>query len=243
MRNDHTFDKPEEQETIQQMVYTLSHDLGSPLRTAAQFSELLQKRLADRLDDREAYWLQLIHEEAQRGQRMLNGLLDYSRLVTRRGEDMVFPLQDAIKDAWQGANGSHQNAQLNMSGDSLTLFAPYHYWYRYFAELFANSLKFQPEGQTAQITVRTDKETSFWQVEVADNGIGVDPKHWPELTRMYRRLNAPEDYPGVGMGLSLCERIIQLQKGELYFGASDPGGLLVGCRMPNTLLANVAEQE
>ena len=221
----------ESADDLQKLVYGISHDLGAPMRTVVQFSNLLVQSLADRLTEKEQYWLQLIRDGGIQGQQMIEALKVYSRLVTQPHEASVFSLQQLTDETIIKIQKlfPQQKNDIEITSRLPDIFASREYWRVILSELIKNAVLFQPKDDEHQVHVviayqLTDGDIA---VSVEDNGLGVAEQQWSAITVPFKRLQRKDEYPGLGMGLCYCDRIAQLLNGRLTFGHSGLGGLAV----------------
>ncbi|WP_045858945.1 sensor histidine kinase [Teredinibacter purpureus] len=223
------------QQNLQQLIYGLSHDMGAPLRAVVQFSLLLSRNLDAKLNDKERYWLQLIQENGEQAQSMIAALLQYSRLETHRETLKPFTIDEALQLALRKLQPQllETNATIDYVPSACEINGDAEQWQLYFYCVLENALKFHSPTTDIppQIRIRIDNTPNTITICVEDNGIGVNEKHWIELSRPFKRLNRQEEYPGIGMGLGYCERITQLHGGHLEFSSSPLGGLCITCTL------------
>lgn len=221
----------EQNEGIQKIVYGISHDMSAPLRAVVQFSQLLKNRLSDRLDEKETYWLQLIEENGSHAQKMIEALLTYSRLSTENLPEESFLLQDVLHRSLSklDAQITEQSANIVVEGDWPGVLGCEQHWFKLFSEVLRNALLYQPKeiNHKPQVTIRCEQSPGQVLVCIEDNGIGVKNTMLDVITTPFKRLHAEQDYPGIGMGLSYCERIAELLGGQLEIVTSASGGLAV----------------
>lgn len=220
------------QDEIQEIVYRISHDLAAPLRHANSFSELLSIDYEDQLSGEAKQWLGHIRASTEKAQSMLTGLLVYSRLSTNQQAVEKFCLQDA----WDIALEQHatlvqqQQAEIEILQPLPDVCAVKEHWVTLFSVLLNNSLLYQPENQQPQVKLHSRQlSQERFILEFHDNGIGVDEKYYDEITTIFKRLHMDNEYPGIGIGLSLCQRILQFYGGDINFNRSELGGLNVQC--------------
>ncbi len=211
---------------LEQFAYVASHDLQEPLRMVASYVELLAKRYEGALDERADKYIHYAVEGATRMQVLINDLLQYSR-VHRKGhpfESMPLSraaasarenLSTAIKDA--GAR-VHWDALPDVEGDETQLAS-------LLQNLFSNGIKFRRVDRPPEVVLSLDgEEPAHWRLSVADNGIGIDPEQYARIFRMFQRLHERDRYPGTGIGLALCKRIVERHGGRIWVEAADGGG-------------------
>ncbi|WP_428240601.1 sensor histidine kinase [Gynuella sp.] len=215
---------------LQKLVYGISHDMGAPLRTVVQFSNLLTQSLADRLTEKELYWLQLIQEAGLHGQQMVESLKKYSRLVTQVQAPTTFSLQQLIDEILVTLRGTFfQTARIELPESAPDIFGVREHWFLALSEVLKNAFQYQPQKDDHMPVVRIGCRMNGTELSVTteSNGLEVADNQWEKLTVPFKRMQRHEDYPGIGMGLAYCERIARLNNGWLQFSRSDLGGLAV----------------
>jgi light-regulated signal transduction histidine kinase (bacteriophytochrome) len=202
-------------EELQQFAYVVSHDLREPLRTVSAYLQLLESKQQGVLDAEAKEFLDFAADGARRMQNLISDLLTYARLgVPERHlvethceqilTDVLTDLQEAIRDA--GAAVTHDPLPVVLADASQLS--------RVFQNLLSNALKFRGR-QPPRIHVSAVREGEEWIFSVRDNGIGLDPKYAERAFSMFQRLHAPQKYPGTGMGLAICKKIIGQHSGRI----------------------------
>ncbi|AJQ97907.1 sensor histidine kinase [Gynuella sunshinyii] len=215
---------------LQKLVYGISHDMGASLRTVVQFSNLLTQSLADRLTEKELYWLQLIQDAGRHGQQMIESLKIYSRLVTQAQEPAMFSLQQLIDEILLTLRRTvSQTVRIERSEPAPDILGVRAHWFFALSEILKNAFQYQPRQDDHTPVVRISCRVNGAELSVTteSNGLEVADNQWEKLTVPFKRMQRQEDYPGIGMGLAYCERIARLNHGWLHFSRSDLGGLAV----------------
>ena len=208
---------------LQQFVYVSSHDLQEPLRTITQYLDLLQRRHGRQLDDQARRYITYASESATRMYALLNDLLTYSRLG-REAERAPVPLQDLIDEVAQDLRVviNEKRARLNV-GELPVIRCERAKVRSVFQNLIGNALKFHG-SQPPVITIGAEQDDDgLWIISVADNGIGINPEHHLVIFEVFERLHGREDFPGTGIGLAICKRVIEQHGGRIWV-ESTPGG-------------------
>jgi signal transduction histidine kinase len=201
---------------LAQFAYIASHDLQEPLRSIVSFAELLARRYRDRMgEDAEAY-IDFILQGARRMHLLIQDLLTYSRVTS--GELAVEPIaaQAALDEAEQNLQALIESSGAQISADSLPPVTANHaQLVRLFQNLIANAIKFRGR-QAPRIRVTVEKEGDDPVFAVRDNGIGIDPAYHERIFSLFKRLHPEDDYPGTGIGLPVCKRIVERLGGRIW---------------------------
>ncbi|VAW81784.1 hypothetical protein MNBD_GAMMA13-836 [hydrothermal vent metagenome] len=225
------------EDVVQKLAYGISHDMGAQLRSIVQFSKLLEDHLDKQLDDKTRYWLQLVHQGGENAQAMVEAMLRYSRLNADMDTATHFSLNKLVKSVidehvcqWHRSPSHSLQIHCNVSTDLPDIYGLRDQWYLFFTCVLENALLYQPKAPTThepRIHIYSEKSADTRQITIEDNGIGVSESRMGELTRPFMRDQSGRDYPGIGMGLSYCDRIAQLHGGTLALHKSSLGGLAV----------------
>jgi signal transduction histidine kinase len=220
---------------LEQFAYVASHDLQEPLRKVASFCQLLEKRYGDQLDERGRQYIDFAVDGAKRLQVLINDLLTFSRVgrghEVRTEIPLSQPLDSAISalDAMiedKGAVIDRPDELPPVNGDA-TLLA------MLWQNLVSNGIKFARGGEPPRITITcAEAPDSMWRICVADNGIGVAPEFSDKIFIIFQRLHGREAYPGTGIGLALCKRIVEYHGGEISLDATYSGGTRICFTLP-----------
>jgi PAS domain S-box-containing protein len=201
---------------LQQFAYVASHDLQEPLRMITSYLELLQRRYKGQLDDKADRFIDYAVDGAARMQTLINDLLGYSR-VGSRGQDFVrveceAVLQSVLRNlqvaiAKSNATITHDPLpQVNADVTQLT---------QLFQNLIGNAIKFRREDPL-QIQIGAKRTNGKWLFSVRDNGIGIESQYAQRIFVIFQRLHSRTDYPGTGMGLAICKKIVERHGGTLW---------------------------
>lgn len=201
---------------LEQFAYVASHDLQEPLRMVASFTQLLAKRYRGKLDADADEFIGFAVDGATRMQRLLNDLLAYSRVGTRSKafaaidcnsvlSDALANLKPAIEES--GAVITHEPLPI-VRGDEVQLI-------QLFQNLIGNAVKFYGQ-EPLQVHISAELKDSDWVFAVRDNGIGIAPEHQRRIFLIFQRLHHRSEYPGTGIGLALCQRIVERHGGRIW---------------------------
>jgi len=199
-----------------------SHDLQEPLRAVAGMVQLLQQRYQGKLDERADEYIGHAVDAAMRMQKLINDLLDYSR-VGRLGKSFeATDLEKCFKNALANLQLSMQESNAQITHDPLpTLMVDATQITQMLQNLIGNAIKFRGE-RPLHIHIGAKKIEHTWQFNVSDNGIGIEPQYFERIFLVFQRLHTRRDYPGTGIGLSLCKKIIERHGGKIWV-ESQPG--------------------
>lgn len=213
---------------LEQFAYIASHDLQEPLRMVASYLQLVEKRYKSQLDANAGEFIAFAVDGANRMKQLIDGLLEYSRLQTRVKEfesiDMEQVLKNVLTDLQikieeRGAVITHDLLP-NVFGDSSQI-------QRLLLNLVSNAMKYcaNPIPKihvSVENMVKTkhvdapDIEKDGWLFGVSDNGIGIEPQYNERIFQLFQRLHTRQEYPGTGLGLALCKRIVERHGGKIW---------------------------
>jgi PAS domain S-box-containing protein len=207
---------------LEQFAYIASHDLQEPLRAVGGFLTLLQQRYRGRLDEKADSYINAAVEGATRMQALINGLLEYSRVGTRGNVPTPAPAGLALQEALENLQTLIQESGAVIAADPLPVVpADAAQLTHVFQNLIANAITFRSE-RTPEIQVGSRREDGAWLFWVRDNGIGIEPQYHERIFMIFQRLHTRTKYPGTGIGLSICKRIVERHGGKIWV-ESQPG--------------------
>jgi signal transduction histidine kinase len=221
-------------EELEHFAYVASHDLQEPLRMVRSYAQLLERRYRDKLDTEGHEFIAYLVDGATRMQRLIQDLLTYSRVGTRGQplaptsagavlENVLATLKASIADA--GARVTH-DALPTVAADAVQL-------EHLFLNLISNALKFRGSEPPA-VHVSAARANGAWVFSVRDNGIGIDPRHFDRIFVMFQRLHTREQYPGTGIGLAICRKIVERHGGRIWVESQPDQGSTFSFTLPAT---------
>jgi PAS domain S-box-containing protein len=202
---------------LQQFAYIASHDLQEPLRAISGFTELLQKRYQGRLDEKADKYIGFITEGSLRMQQMIQDLLAYSRVETQGREFEKTDSQESLDTALANLRVSIKENHAVITHDPLPeIIAEGEQITSLFQNLVSNAIKYHKPDVTPTIHIGVQQAGDNWQFSVADNGIGIDEKYGERIFKIFQRLHTRDEYPGTGIGLAVCKRIVDRHGGKIW---------------------------
>ncbi len=215
---------------LEQFAYVASHDLQEPLRKVSSFCELLAKRYGGQLDDRADQYIHFAVDGARRMSVLINDLLAFSRIGrTATGKWSQLDCSSLLAQALRNLDEVIIQTGATITHDPLpTVVGEASLLTTVFQNLVGNAIKFRGE-QPPQIHIAVAAEGDLWSFRVSDNGIGIDPAYAEKIFAIFQRLHSKEAYPGTGIGLALCRKIIDYHRGRIWLdSATTPGATTSG---------------
>jgi PAS domain S-box-containing protein len=201
---------------LEQFAYVASHDLQEPLRMISSYVQLLAERYHAQLDDRADRYIAYAVDGANRMKLLINDLLAYSRVGTHGKPLVLTDSQAVLQEVLADLQVAIEEQQATVTHDALPpVLADEVQLGQLFRNLIGNALKFRGEAPP-RIHVGIQRENAAWRFCVADNGIGLEPKYAERIFVIFRRLHGPDEYPGTGMGLAICKKIVERHGGRIW---------------------------
>jgi PAS domain S-box-containing protein len=201
---------------LQQFAYVASHDLQEPLRMIASYVQLLQRRYQGRLDSEADEFIGYAVEGANRMKALINDLLTYSRVGTHGKAFAVVAMGEVIKRAKSNLMLAIEDAGAQVTSDPLPVITGDEtQLLQLMQNLIGNAIKFRREEAPA-IHIASTRVGRHWEISVRDNGIGIDPQYAERIFVMFQRLHTKTEYPGTGIGLAVCKRIVERHGGRIW---------------------------
>jgi len=218
---------------LAQFAHVASHDLQEPLRAVSGCVQLLQARCRGRFDARSDELVQHAVEGAARMQSLIEDLLEYSRVSTRARPLMPTDCSAALAGALANLTVAiaESGAQLTqdplptVSGDAVQLRG-------LFQNLIGNAIKFRADRPPC-IHVGAQRQDGAWEIFVHDNGIGLEPQYADRIFGLFQRLHTRQEYPGTGIGLALCKKIVERHGGRIWVESEFGAGATFRFTMPD----------
>lgn len=213
--------------------YIVSHDLSAPMRHIDGFTDLILKDNFGRFDEKTEKHFKYLRDAAEKAAAIMSGLLEYSRLETRKGKIEPVLCEECISEALWKLDDLVRSSGADIDvGDMPEVNADAGQLTKLFFHLVQNALRYQPENSTPIIKVRSQQVGDFWEFTVKDNGIGIRETLQPEIFTILRRAVPPDDYPGIGMGLALASKIVKRHGGRIWAKSDLGQGTTVHFTLP-----------
>jgi PAS domain S-box-containing protein len=208
---------------LEQFAYSASHDLQEPLRNVKIFSELLARRHAEKLDGEAHDFLRNVTDSASRMEGLVRDLLAYTQTGTVGTPPQAVESSRALRAALANLGGAIiETSALIENGPLPAVPAHAAQLQQLFQNLIGNAIKYHRPGIPPVVKVSAARKNGDWRFAVADNGIGIEPRYRDRIFGLFKRLHAQNEYPGTGIGLALCLRIVERHHGRIWV-ESEPG--------------------
>ncbi len=207
---------------LEQFAYVASHDLQEPLRMVGIFTQMLAERLRGNPDEETGRYMGFVIEGAARMQTMIEDLLTFSRLGRAGTQRIAIDCEEVLHKALSNLAGAveesgavthYENLPVVVADPSLLL--------QLFQNLIGNAIKFR-SAEPPRIDMSACKKGNEWVFAVRDNGIGISPEYAENIFAIFRRLHTRQEYPGNGLGLAICKKVVEHHGGRIWV-ESEPG--------------------
>jgi signal transduction histidine kinase len=201
---------------LEQFAYVASHDLQEPLRKVASFTQMLEQRYSTQLDERARQYIHYAVDGAKRMQLLINDLLDFSRVGRVTGGRTVVDTGEALDQALDNLSATVEDTEATITRDDMPKVKGNRLQLtQLFQNLIENAIKFRSE-ESPRIHIGVTRSGDMWEFSCADNGIGVEAKYADRIFLIFQRLHPRDVYPGTGIGLALCRKIVEYHGGQLW---------------------------
>jgi PAS domain S-box-containing protein len=222
-------------EDLKQFAYVASHDLQEPLRMVSSYTQLLEERYHSQLDDKAHKYIHYAVDGAARMQALIRDLLAFSRVETHAQEFKTVDAQRALGTAIVNLKSKiDETGALVLTDDLPPVQADETQLSLLLQNLINNAIKFQEKSKTPRIRISALRQLDAWRFSVQDNGIGIASKYKDKIFQVFQRLHTRREYPGTGIGLALCKRIIDRHGGQIWFESVPGEGTTFYFTIPET---------
>lgn len=218
---------------LERFAYICSHDLQEPARMMGSFSELLEIGYKNILDDKGKNYLNFIRKNSFHMQNMINDILTFSRIGREdiiheevNPNEMIFNIQEELQQQIKETKTILNFEDLPIVQSNKTLIN------MVLENLICNALKFKNNKSSPVISIKANEQKEYWIFSVEDNGIGIKSEHEKKVFTIFQRIYSKEKYPGTGIGLSTCKKLIELYGGKIWFESEIDKGTIFFFTIP-----------
>jgi len=206
---------------LEAFAYVASHDLQEPLRAIASYLQLVEKRYKDKIDEKGKDFIARAVGGAQRMQEMINDLLIYSRITTRGRSFETCSINAIVERTLANLSVAIDRSKAQITSDPMPeLVCDEAQILRLFQNLISNAIKFC--DQVPEIRVSAEEQKNEWLFSIRDNGIGIESDQRENIFKIFHRLHSRGKFPGTGIGLAICQKIVDRHYGKIWV-ESEPG--------------------
>lgn len=218
---------------LERFVDLASHDLKEPLRMVSIYSQLLEKRYAEKLDDDAKRFIRFAVDGVLRMQTLINGLLEYSKIGKLEARFEMINTATVVDAAVQNLKEliADTNTVIKIQDGLPVLKGVAWQLIQLFQNFVENGIKFRKD-QNPCISIQCEKKSNFWEFGIEDNGIGIDLQYKERIFIIFQRLHRKEEYPGTGIGLALCKKIVECHGGRIWYESGKSGGTCFKFTLP-----------
>lgn len=213
----------EKNKELEEFAYVVSHDLQEPLRMVSSFMALLEKNHAAQLDQNAMRYVNYAKDGADRMKRTILDLLEYALAEKRKYQFESLDFASLVRDYVDQNREMIEEKKAQITCSELpVVVADKLCMQQLLQNLISNGIKYQRSGTEPLVNIVAKESNRYWEFSVSDNGIGIDPESFEKIFVVFQRLHAKDQYPGTGIGLAICKKIVANHKGRIWV-ESTPG--------------------
>ncbi len=207
---------------LQQFAYSASHDLQEPIRNVAVYSEIVAQRYHSLLDADGRQFLGFLNEGGRRLATLINDLLAYTRAGMMEVQEVPVDASVVLQHSLSGLAEAIRESGAEVTYDELPeVYIGDAHLQQIFQNLIGNALKYRDQ-EPPRIHISASRRGADWCFSVQDNGIGIDPRYKEKIFGVFKRLHHDRKYSGTGIGLAICQRVVERYGGRIWV-ESEPG--------------------
>ena len=202
-------------ERLERFAYIASHDLQEPLRMVTSYLQLLVKRYSNKFDQDGTEFIEFAVDGAKRMQILINDLLKYSRIGTKDKKFELVDLEKVLDNTLKNIEVIiEENEAIIIHSQLPVIVGDEVQISRLFQNLIGNAIKFKGDRKP-EIKITSEENDKFWKIKIEDNGIGIKEEYFDKIFQVFQRLHSRSEYPGTGIGLAICEKIVDRHNGMI----------------------------
>jgi len=210
---------------LEQFAFVASHDLQEPLRMITSFLAQLERKYNDVLDAKGKQYIHFATDGAKRMRQIILDLLDFSRIGRVETERELVDIEDLLTSEIRFFNRKMKDVNAAVKWDNMPVItASKGPMQQLFHNLIGNGLKYQPKGNTPEVTISTGETETHWTFSVQDNGIGINPEYSEKVFNIFQRLHNRDEFEGTGVGLAICKKVVEEHGGEIWVESEEGVG-------------------
>lgn len=222
----------ESNERLEQFAYAASHDLQEPLRMVSSYLQLIEDRADDELTGETEEFLEFAVNGADRMRDMIDGLLEYSRIETQGKPLEPVDLNEVVRDVHDDLDVPITESGADVEIEELPrVMGDERQLRQVFQNLLENAIQYSGD-EPPRVHISAERNSSMWDVSVRDEGIGIDPDEQDRIFEVFQRLHTRGDHQGSGIGLALCERVIERHGGDIRVESAAGEGATFSFTLP-----------
>jgi signal transduction histidine kinase len=219
---------------LEQFAYVASHDLQEPLRMISSYTQLIVRRYGERLDSDAREFMDFVVDGAARMKQLIEDLLAYSRVGTHGKQLKPTDCEAVLVKALTNLRSTVETNRAVVTHDALpTVAADGTQLVQLFQNLIGNAIKFRGKPAPA-VHISAKEEDQTWLFAVKDNGIGIEPQYFERIFMVFQRLHIKSEYPGTGIGLAICKKVVDRHGGRIWVESRAEGGSCFYFTLPMT---------
>ncbi|MEW6498465.1 MAG: PAS domain S-box protein [Cyanobacteriota bacterium] len=209
---------------LEQFAYVASHDLQEPLRTVTSYAQLLARKYQGNLDAKADKYINYIVEGAARMQQLIEDLLEFSRVGTRAKQLVPTDCENLLNQVLENLKIAIAESRTRVTHDPLpTVMGDETQLIQLFQNLIGNAIKFRGE-EVPRVYISVEQREKEWLFSIRDNGIGIETEYFDRIFTIFQRLHSKSEYPGTGIGLAVCKKIVERHGGHIWVESEPSAG-------------------
>lgn len=219
-----------------QFTYAVSHDLKEPIRMIGSFAKLIHRQLNDHIDEDTQQFFDYVIGGADRMNKLVHGLLEYAKIGANQEDFVEIETNDVITDVLENLYFAIQDSNATINYDKLPAFTTHRVLFTQLMQnIISNAIKFKKPEEDAVVDITYAEDETSYTFIIADNGIGIADEHLDTIFKIFKRLHKKEEYEGTGLGLSVCKKIVNHLRGDIWLNSSVGEGTTFFIRLPKAI--------